>query len=523
MNLTRLLSIILSFLFLPALLPPSSAQPQGRKPGDGLQPISKTRLATRAYAGGDLDSSIPWQTALIITSSGTLYFRWNTSEHDVTSAEWQVTDSPGGFSNQPNIIASGQRTETPPVGQMYEFGIDFKEFLPQLPPNSPKNYYVRIVPKKGQQKLASSPSVKITYTKPGPGQVMYDFNLDRFELNLRSRLEQKAVGYAYAIYEYDTLKKAGAGGHAVWPNVPHSPDRRTTMLSMSKSITAAAVMKAMEEMRAKGQSITINSPVAPYLPSNWTRGPRVNEITFKHLLTHKSGLRGTDVDPDTNDPDTYVNLRQTIANGATDENFGKPFYSNANFCLFRIIIPYMVSNVAVLKVSESNTDFIARHTGVTYVTYVQKHVLQPVGLNGISVVPTGPLPYTRYYKFGSPLVFFTDPTDDTATLRTGAGYWYMSVKEFGKFISALRHHGKIISSDSFKVMMDNDLGMYGVDSTHGRYWDHNGGSTNNAGAGTVSDWMIFPNGVTAVISVNSNGGLNEGQADVIRNAFNGSW
>ncbi len=108
-------------------------------------------------------------------------------------------------------------------------------------------------------------------------------------------------------------------------------------------------------------------------------------------------------------------------------------------------------------------------------------------------------------------------------LRTGAGYWYMSVKEFGKFISALRHHGKIISSDSFNLMKNNDLGMYGVDSTHGRYWDHNGGSPIKSGAGTVSDWMIFPNGITAVITVNSNGGLNEGQADVIRNAFNASW
>jgi len=296
------------------------------------------------------------------------------------------------------------------------------------------------------------------------------------------------------------------------------------MLSMSKTITAAAVMKAMEQMRAKGQSITINSPVAPYLPSNWTLGPHVGELTFKHLLTHKSGLRSVNnADADSTDADTYLNLRQTIANGATDENFGKQVYANANFCLFRIILPYMVSNRAVLKASESNTDFIARHTGVTYVTYVAKHVLQPIGLGGISVVPTGPAPYTRYYKFGSPLVYFTDPTDDTATLRTGAGYWHMSVKEFGKFISALRHHGKIVSSDSFKLMRDNDLGMYGVDSDHGRYWDHRGGTGDAAGPGAESDWMIFPNGITAVIHVNSRGGISEAPQVVIRDAFNKSW
>ncbi len=522
MNLARPLSIILTFLLLPALLPPSTAQPQDKKTPGGLSAFSKTRLEARAYSGGDLDSSFPWVKAVTIVSGTALYFRWRTSEQGVTSAEWQVTDSPGGFSGQSAVVASGHPAGIPAAGQNSEFAIDFKQFIPQSPPAPPKFYYVRVVPRKGRLNLAPSPAVKITYRKPGPQQVIQDFNIDRFEQNLKARLVGKATGFAYAIYEYDTLKKAGAGGHAVWPQVPHSPDRRTTMLSMSKTITAAAVMKAMEQMRARGQNITINSPIAPYLPSNWTRGPRVDELTFKHLLTHKGGLRGVDVDPDTNDVDTYVNLRQTIANGVINENFGKWVYQNANFCLFRIIIPYMVSDRAVLKTSESNTDFIARHTGITYVRYVQNHVLEPIGLGGINVVPTGPMPYTRYYKFNSPLISFTDPTDDTATLRTGAGYWHMSVKEFGKFISALRHHGKIVSSDSFKVMKDNELGMYGVPETHGSYWNHNGGTGKEGGPGAVSDWTIFPNGITAVIHINSLGGLSDPYL-VIRNAFNESW
>jgi len=523
MKATRLLAITLSFLLLSILSQPSTAQPRDKKPTGGLSPLSKTKLEARAYSGGDLDSSFPWVRAVTIVSGTALYFRWGTNEPGVTSAEWQVTDSPGGFPGQPNIIARGQLSGAPPRGQAVEFAIDFKQFLPQSPPLSPKTYYVRIVPRAGRQSFTPSAAVKITYQKPGQQTAIQDFSIDRFEQNLKARLDGKAVGYAYAIYEFDALKKAGAGGHAVWPNAPHTPDRRATMLSMSKTVTAAAVMRAMEQMRAKGQAITINSPIAPYLPSNWTLGPHVAEMTFKHLLTHTGGLRGVDVNPRTNDEDTYVNLRQTIANGATDENFGIQLYQNANFCLFRIIIPYMVSDRAVLKASESNTDFIARHTGLTYVTYVQKHVLQPAGLNGISVVPTGPPPYTRYYKFGSPLVYFTDPTDDTAILRTGAGYWHMSVKEFGKFISSLRHHGMIISSDSFKVMRDNNLGMNGVPSTHGMYWDHNGGTGKEGGPGAVSDWMIFPNGITAVIHVNSLGGLSEGQHEVIRNAFNDSW
>ena len=524
MNARRMLSITLSLMLLSALPPASTAQPQDKKPAGGPSPISRTRLEARAYSGGDLDSSFPWVKAVTIVSGTALYFRWGTSEQGVTSAEWQVTASADGLPGQPVVIARGQLAGAPAAGQKSEFAIDFKQFVPQTPPAPPKFYYVRVVPRKGRINLATSPAVKVTYRKPGPQQTIQEFSLDRFEQNLKARLDGKTTGYAYAVYEYDALKKAGAGGHAVWPDVAHSPDRRTTMLSMSKTVTTAAVMKAMEEMRAKGQSITIDSPIAPYLPSNWTRGPHVGEMTFKHLLTHKSGLRKVqNADPFSTDADTYLNLRQTIANGATDENFGKPLYANANFCLFRIIIPYMVTNRAVLDAAELKVGIAARQTGLTYVDYVQKHVLQPVGLGGISVVPTGPMPYTRYYKFNSHQVNFTDPVDDTAMLRTGAGYWHMSAKEFGRFISALRHHGRIISSDSFKLMMENNLGMYGEDWTHGRYWNHNGGTGDAAGPGAVSDWMIFPNGITAVIVVNSRGGLSDAPQDVVRKAFDESW
>jgi len=524
-NTARLLTVtFLSFLLLSTLPPPSTAQPQDKKPAGGLSPLHRTRLEARAYSGGDLDSSFPWGRAVTIVSGTKLYFRWGTSEPVATSAEWQVTASPGGFPGPQDVIASGQRTQIPAAGQLAEFAIDFKQFLPQAPPAQPKNYYVRIVPRKGRLNLAPSPEVRVTHAKPGPQTSFEEFSLDRFEQNLRARLEGKTTGYAYAVYEYDTLKKAGAGGHAVWPGVAHSPDRRTTMLSMSKTVTTAAVMKAMEEMRAKGLSITIDSPIAPYLPSNWARGPHVGEMTFKHLLTHKSGLRQVhNADPFSTDSDTYLNLRQTIANGATDENFGKLLYQNANFCLFRIIIPYMVTGRAVWDAAELKVGIVARQTGLTYVDYVRRHVLQPIGLGGVSVVPTGPMPYTRYHKFGSPQVSFTDPTDDTAMLRTGAGYWHMSAKEFGRFISALRHHGRILSSDSFKLMKENDLGMYGVDWAHGRYWDHNGGTGDLAGPGAVSDWMIFPNGITAVIVVNSRGGLSDVPQDVVRKAFDESW
>src|SRR5688572_3193192 len=340
--------------------------------------FSKTTLHSRIYSGGDLDSSFPWVREVTVSNETKVYFRWGTREDEVTSAEWQVTDSPDGFKNQFSIVATGKRTETAASGQLSEFAIDLKLFLPPTPPAQAKNYYVRIVPLKGRMKFVPSLAVKVTHTKPGPQPVIKDFSFNRFEQNLKSWLAGKSMGYAYAIYEHDVLKKAGSGGVAVWPDVPHSPDRRTTMLSMSKTITAAAVMKAMEQMRARGRIISINSPIAPYLPLNWHKGENVDRMTFKHLLTHTSGLRPVHTaDEDTTDPDSYKNLRHTIFNGASNDNFGQMSYQNANFCLFRIIIPHMNSSSFEMNMSATNSDFMAKHTGVAYVTYVQKHVLGP--------------------------------------------------------------------------------------------------------------------------------------------------
>jgi len=173
----------------------------------------------------------------------------------------------------------------------------------------------------------------------------------------------------------------------------------------------------------------------------------------------------------------------------------------------------------------------AINTGEAYVAYVRKHILEPIGLGDINVVPTGPKPYTRYYPdWSDPGESYGDPTDDTAMLRTGAGYWFMSAKEYARFIASLRN-GLIVSAESFALMKPDSwravqdvyrgLGMYGRDSAHGRYWNHNGGMGKDFGR-AYADWMIFPNGVTVVILVNS-GLWGKPPQDVVEDAFNTAY
>jgi CubicO group peptidase (beta-lactamase class C family) len=365
----------------------------------------------------------------------------------------------------------------------------------------------------------SPPKVTPLGNQPSPTPLFNIFNLDTFEANLKAELQSKTVGYEYAIYENTVLKKAGAGGYAFIPGKPQSPDRRMTVMSMTKTITATGVMKAIEELNAQGKKVTIDSKIAPYLPSEWHLGPRVNELTFRHLLTHTGGLR-----PATGDPDSYLGLKQTILNGVNNDDFGTWHYRNANFCLFRIIIPYMIMSPAEVKnIEKLSWEERALTLGNTYVGYIKQHVLALAGLTDIDIVPTGPKPYVRYYKFGDNSAYASDPVDDTAVLRTGAGYWFMSAKEYATFLTALRN-AKIVGWPYAKSMQDDNLGMYGVPSKYGTYWDHNGGFPPQAnGSGAMADWMMFPNGVTAVILVNSSGGTTKPPQQIMRDAFDAAW
>jgi hypothetical protein len=160
------------------------------------------------------------------------------------------------------------------------------------------------------------------------------------------------------------------------------------------------------------------------------------------------------------------------------------------------------------------------YTARIYFNFVRDKVFGPVGLDSVSLAPNGPQEAGNYYNFNnlSPDPY-QDPDFDWHLLRVGAGHWFMSAKEYGRFIAGLRN-GKIVSNASFQQMTRLNLGM-GPDSSTvgGMDWNHNGGF-DRVNGGMAGDWMILPNGITAVILVNSVGGIKKLLEEVIRNAFN---
>src|SRR5215472_14107679 len=97
-----------------------------------------------------------------------------------------------------------------------------------------------------------------------------------------------AEGHSIAIHEGLDLKySTGSGLARVNPTVPMTSLIRMDVLSMSKTITAAGVVR---QLLANG--LSPQEKIGGHLPSYWSVNPKVANLTFAHVMTHSGGLRG---------------------------------------------------------------------------------------------------------------------------------------------------------------------------------------------------------------------------------------
>jgi CubicO group peptidase (beta-lactamase class C family) len=372
-------------------------------------------------------------------------------------------------------------------------------------------------------------------TKVGANTKEFDINL--FEQNIRKALDGKSVGYAYAINQNGQLKKEGANGYAVLPQdmptegikidpngVKQSARKRMNIASVTKTITATTVLKIIQDKLTKDYpNLTIDSKVSPFLPASWKRGPGVDALTFKELMSQFSGMNlegGTDID----------GLKTWIATGVTRPK-SEYKYKNSNLAIFRIIIPYMLSNSVVRKSLDAhaiaNLESFNVLVSNTYVDTVNKLVLEPMGILNANTKPEGDFLPTRLYSFLDMKKKGTVTGDWTPV--SGGGGWYLSAFNLAQFLAHLRYDNKILSPATRKLMDDNFLGWmtpqgWPVTGDFGVYRAHEGdlGYDSDPKNGMTSIIMNYPNGVQVVILVNSLGTYTKA-VSLARIAFDNAW
>lgn len=302
---------------------------------------------------------------------------------------------------------------------------------------------------------------------------------------------ERGIGYAYSIYHKDKLQKSRAGGlrsRTLDPAGQKVFDEQTNIhiASVSKPITTVAVLNLLEQ-----KGVGVDAKIIDYLPAYWSKGKNMDKITFKDLLTHRSGIRVAGAN--------FLDLKKLVATGVEAKDYGVFFYHNVNFCIFRILIPtlggYKFPNGAA---NEAAHDI---ETQNAYVTYVNKVVFNPLSLKSDCRGDQSTALIYKYPYDNKPGVRTSDLTSDA-----GGFGWYVTATDLGKVFAHLNSTNKILSSTMRNEMFSKQLGCFAYDSPkHGRAYQHSGlWIWCIPQCGEVHTCMVmFPNDITVTLICNA--------------------
>lgn len=321
-------------------------------------------------------------------------------------------------------------------------------------------------------------------------------NVGKFTEDIHNTLQNYTAGYVMQ------LRKNGAPvgtRYSKWARTPEtgsvswSFDTRMHVASVSKFITGVAMVKLLD---AKG--ISLDAKVAGFLPAHWKKGPGVADITFRHLLNHRSGF------PQGNSRSDYMFMKEQVEKGVA--GVGAKEYANMNFGLCRILIAIINGDV------NKGATFASGETTATYSnaawdlltidafrTYVQANVFTPAGVSDVGFTPPANNKGAWAFSYNG-----KEPWDsgDLSTMAGGAAF-RLSINELMAVMNAFRRGGSIMPVARAKVVLDELLGIDWYEQTPaGRIYMKNGG-WGNAVRAEHSVIFFLPDNMELAVMVNS--------------------
>lgn len=121
-----------------------------------------------------------------------------------------------------------------------------------------------------------------------PSGLFYRLDVDGLARDLHDVLSGCLSGYSLQLRRYSrTLIDQQWNWSRTPPDggVPWTADAQMHVASVSKLVTAMAMTKLLYS-----RNISADARIWPWLPKYWQQGPGVERLTFRHLLTHRSGL-----------------------------------------------------------------------------------------------------------------------------------------------------------------------------------------------------------------------------------------
>jgi CubicO group peptidase (beta-lactamase class C family) len=241
----------------------------------------------------------------------------------------------------------------------------------------------------------------LTASTPAASQTI---NTDRVVAELEPEIQRALLAgnipsASIALIAGDRVIWTGAYGYSnLWARTPATPNTVYLIGSTFKAMSTIALLQQMEQGKFK-----LDDRVNDYLTDFKIEGEDAQHpVTFRHLLTHTSGLPGGDFGPlsvwgDTAPPPLEEYLRKSLK--VAKPPLTSVVYSNLAYTL----VAYLVQ----------------KFSGVPYKQYIQEHIFTPLEMTSTAFEPTPEMeerlsiPYRVEEKTGS----------QVAAVRLKASVW----------------------------------------------------------------------------------------------------
>ena len=330
------------------------------------------------------------------------------------------------------------------------------------------------------------------------------FDLDRFADLLTDSLQGIVMKFGFEIRRGLSVIKHAEGLKRTAADPPASAftvSDRFNPASVSKTVTAAAVLQLLAKNR-----ISINTPIYGYLPTNWTIPQNNKTITFKEVLTHRSGLRNAVAGGL-----EYAHVKTLMQ---TEINLGDKVeeYENVNYAVLRVLVASL----------DGYSDWVNNpgpNTAARFIKYVNASLFNPLGVYGVEYKPAASSP-TLFYP--NPAGTSNGTTYGDWSLRPGSAGVQVSVHELALFGDAL-FKGALLPASTLTSMKQNWLGIwdYGTLPDGSQCWGHNGffPASYNNGAELSSVLIHCSNGLTGMLVLNGEISSGSKFMDALKAAF----
>ena len=255
--------------------------------------------------------------------------------------------------------------------------------------------------------------------------------------------------------------------------------------SVGKMFTTIAVLQSLAR-----HHLSIDSRIWPFLPPDWVRGPGIDTITFRELLTHRAGFRLDSGRVFATDDAAREQVRQGIQQ--IDKQVAD--YNNINFTIFRDMLPFMegVRDPGPAARAAAATRF--------FISYVQRQVFDPVGVKDATCAPVR-----------DAMLMYPPPGAGTARGRPApvgpsgcsGGGGFMTPASMRRVLDGLIS-GSLLSGRQRQQMDDNCLGWDCSGGGQAGYRGKYGGGGDPGPAGLQIFFGILAGTIPVVIATNSN-------------------